>query len=147
MAKRGTVLKFAILGLTVSPQVWGVHIAAVRLKKVTVISDESNDTVVMLHIVFPKTDELYEKFRTMSSSAYFEQYKTLRDTYPDGFEVVEIPAVPGKSNLVKIKLSDFHSKSAIVFARSDSTGDNRQEIKKGSKRATITVKNKSFILS
>ncbi|MDR1207994.1 MAG: hypothetical protein LBJ89_01430 [Holosporales bacterium] len=128
-------------------QVWALHLATVRLKKITVISDQSNDTVVILHIVFPKTDELHEKFRTMSSAAYFEQYKTLTDTYPDGFEVVEIPAVPGTSNVVPIKLGDFKSKSAIVFARSETTGDHRQEIKKGLNKATITVKRQSFVLS
>ncbi|MDR0631345.1 MAG: hypothetical protein LBF66_02115 [Holosporales bacterium] len=142
-----TALGFALVGLCACQQANCLQFSAVALKKITVISKESNEAVIAVRVVFPKTAELYEKLRTMSSAAYFEQHDALANTYPGDFEFVDIPAVPGQQTSVKVKLNDFRAMAAIVFVRYDSKGDHRREIDGRSKKATITVNSNSFELA
>ncbi|MDR2464384.1 MAG: hypothetical protein LBD36_02090 [Holosporales bacterium] len=128
-----------------------VKVPSVGLKRVTVVAqkDANNSSVTTVHLVFPKTDDVYTTLNKMDAIAYFAAFRDLLASFPNDLEIVVIEAVPGLSVTEKICLKDFASKAVIVFASYDQSipGTHRETLRTLCKQVSISLGRNSFTVS
>lgn len=105
-------------------------IPPVCLKRVSISADKDMNLnrVVVVHLVVPKTQGLYEEILKKDAQAYFSSVDDLLRDYPNDIEIFKWEIVPGMTkNDIEIKLKDFKGRGVIVFARysGDFTGVHR----------------------